>query len=266
MSRWTALAHAFGYGGGRRELTVHRALADPRVGGQPTVTRLHDLLAEAVPLDSIRRVLDAGCGLGGTMLDLAARSAATFTGITLSERQAAVGRQAAVRLGLEARVRTIVGSYDDPPAGPFDLIVAIESLAHSENPAASIAALAARLEPAGRLVIVDDVPERAARGSRDLALFQAGWRLPVLSTLDELHQALNARGLEVVTDRDLTSEVRPRTLRRIAALEALNVALRAVAPTRRVAALLDSYRGGLALERLYRRSLMRYRLLVARIR
>lgn len=266
LSRWTALARAFGYGGGRRELTVHRTLADPRAGGRPTVTRLHDVLAEELPLDSIRRVLDAGCGLGGTMLDLAARSAGTFTGITLSERQAAVGRQAAARLGLEARVRTIVASYDDPPYGPFDLIVAIESLAHSENPAASIAALAARLEPAGRLVIVDDVPEPAARGSRDLALFQSGWRLPVLPTLEELHQTLAALSLTVIVDRDLTTDVRPRTLRRIAALEALNVALRALAPTRRIATLLDSYRGGLALERLYRRSWMRYRLLVARRR
>jgi SAM-dependent methyltransferase len=242
---------------------VHRALADPRAGGRATVTRLHDVLAEAVPLASLQRVLDAGCGLGGTILYLAERCGASFTGVTLSEAQAAVGRSAAARVGLAERVRIVVGSYDEPPAGPFDLIVAIESLAHSDDPAASIAALAARLAPSGQIAIVDDFPLAAARGTSDLALFQAGWRLPALPTAEELGQMLAAQRLAVATDRDLTAEVRPRTLARIAILERLNLMLRTLAPSR-AEPLLDSYRGGLALERLYRRGSIRYRLIVAR--
>jgi hypothetical protein len=58
--------------------------------------------------------------------------------------------------------------------------------------------------------------------------------------------------------------VRPRTLVQIARLEALNRLLYRVAPSPAVRALLDSYHGGLALERLYARGLMSYRLLVAR--
>jgi hypothetical protein len=57
--------------------------------------------------------------------------------------------------------------------------------------------------------------------------------------------------------------VRPRALGRIAALEALNLGLRALAPAR-ARPLLDSYRGGLALERLYRNGSMRYRLIAGR--
>ena len=30
-------------------LTVHRALADPRAGGRPTFTRLHDVILERLP-------------------------------------------------------------------------------------------------------------------------------------------------------------------------------------------------------------------------
>jgi cyclopropane fatty-acyl-phospholipid synthase-like methyltransferase len=242
---------------------VHRALADPRVDGRATVTRLHDVLAETVPLAPLRQVLDAGCGLGGTMLYLAERCGASFTGVTLSEAQAAAGRRAAARAGLGERVRIVVGSYDEPPEGLFDLVVAIESLAHSESPALSIAALAARLAPGGQIAIVDDFPLAAARGTSDLALFQSGWRLPALPTAEELGHMLTAQGLSIATERDLTPETRPRTLVRIAALEALNLMLRALAPPR-AKPLLDSYRGGLALERLYRRALIRYRLVVAR--
>jgi SAM-dependent methyltransferase len=263
LARWTAAAHAFGYGGGHDKLAVHRALADPRAGGRPTVTRLHDVLLAALPSPPSGHVLDAGCGFGGTMLDLAGRCSARFTGLTLSAGQAAVGRAAAVRAGLGHRIGVVIGSYDSPPEGPFDLALAIESLAHSPDPETSVAAIVARLAPGGRLAIVDDMPEPRARGTRDLALFQAGWRVPMPASAAELKSALARLGLAIVADRDLTTELRPRTLAQIARLETLNRALRRLAPSAGLRALLDSYRGGLALERLYRAGLMRYGLVVA---
>jgi SAM-dependent methyltransferase len=263
LARWTASAHRFGYGSGHDKLTVHRALADPRAGGRPTVTRLHDVLLGTLLAPPSGHVLDAGCGLGGTMLDLAARSSARFTGLTLSERQAAVGRAAAAKAGLTERIAIEVRSYDSPPQGPFDLAIAIESLAHSPHPATSIGAIVARLAPGGRVAIVDDMPELQARGTRDLELFQSGWRVPGLAGAAEIKAMLALRGLGIVVDRDLTEELRPRTLPRITALETLNRALHRLAPSAGLRELLDSYRGGLALERLYRTGLMRYRLMIA---
>lgn len=260
----TAWLRNVGYGGGRHTLTAHRALADPRAGGRRTFTRVHDVLAAALPSPLDGRVLDAGCGLGGTMLDLARRGAATFTGLTLSARQAAVARRAVAKAGLGHRIAVRIASYDSPPDGPFDAVIAIESLAHSPQPAATLSALAGRLARGGWLAIVDDMPQPAARGTRDLALFQAGWRLPVLPPAAELTAALGHCNLALVEQRDLTDEVRPRTLRRIAQLEALNRVLHGIAPSAGLRAVLDSYRGGLALERLYRHGLMSYRLIVAR--
>ncbi|HXS79924.1 MAG TPA: methyltransferase domain-containing protein [Gammaproteobacteria bacterium] len=263
LSRWTASAHRVGYGGGHDKLTVHRALADPRAGGRPTFTRLHDVLLSTLPAPPSGHVLDAGCGLGGTMLDLARRCSARFTGVTLSEQQAAVGRAASAKTGLADRIAIEVGSYDSPPPGPFDLAIAIESLAHSPHPEKSIGAIVARLAPGGRLAIVDDMPEPQARGSRDLAWFQSGWQAPVLPGAAELKAILARHGLVIVADRDLTGELQQRTLARIAQLEKLNRVLRRFAPSGGLRELLDSYRGGLSLERLYRFALMRYRLIVA---
>jgi SAM-dependent methyltransferase len=262
----TAWLRVLGYGGGRHTLTAHRALADPRAGGQPTFTRVHDVLAAALPSPLDGRVLDAGCGLGGTMLDLAARGAATFTGLTLSAQQAAAARRAIEKAGLGHRIGVRIASYDSPPEGHFDAVIAIESLAHSCQPAATLSTLAGRLARGGWLAIVDDMPQPAARGTRDLALFQAGWRLPVLPSAAELTAALAHCGLVLVEQRDLTGEMRPRTLQRIAQLEALNRVLHRIAPSPGLRAVLDSYRGGLALERLYREGLMSYRLIVARAR
>ena len=263
LTRWTAFAETFGYGGGHDKLAVHRALADPRAGGRPTVTRLHDVLLATLPAPPSGHVLDAGCGLGGTMLDLAGRCPARFTGLTLSAQQAAIGRAAAAKAGFADRIAFDVGTYDSPPAGPFDLAIAIESLAHSPHPETSIDAIVTRLAPRGALAIADDMPAPRARGTRDLELFLSGWRVPMLAGAAELKSMLVRRGLAIVADRDLTDELRPRTLERIARLETLNRLLHRLVPAVGVREMLDSYRGGLALERLYRTGLMRYRLLVA---
>ncbi len=263
LGRWNRVARAIGYGGGSGSLTVHRALADPRVGGRITFTRLHDVLLEQVGTVASPRVLDAGCGLGGTMLVLAETLGATCLGLTLSPSQAGSANAEAARRQLGARVRADVRSYDDPPAGPFDLIVAIESLAHSLDPARSVSALAATLAPGGRLVVVDDMPEPGAARSADLEAFMRGWQCPVLWPAASYLAEFGRAGLTLEDQLDLTLQCRPRSHGRIALLMACNRLVRHW-PAEAFQQLMDSYYGGLALERLIRDGAVRYRLLVAR--
>jgi len=263
LGRWNRLAQAIGYGGGAGTMTVHRALSDPRAGGRVTFTRLHDLLLEQVGALVSPRVLDAGCGLGGTMLVLAESLGATCLGLTLSPSQARTANAEAARRQLGGRVRADVRSYDDPPAGPFDLIVAIESLAHSLDPARSVAALATTLAPGGRLIVVDDMPEAAAAPSPDLEAFMRGWQCPVLWPVESYREAFARAGLVVDAQLDLTPQCRPRSHGRIALLMACNRLVRHW-PAEAFRQVMDSHHGGLALERLIRDGRVRYRLLVAR--
>jgi SAM-dependent methyltransferase len=264
LNIWTSLARPFGYGGGVEELTVHRRLADPRCGGRPTTTRVHDVIAESLPALSQPRILDAGCGLGGTMLDFVRRYGGTAVGLTLSDTQRRRALQAARVRGLHARVDIRVQSYDAPPAGPFDLVVAVESLAHSASPEKSVAALAAVLRPGGALAIVDDMPLPAALETEDFHAFRRGWLAPVVWPRARFLEAFRETGLEVLVDRDVTQELRVRTLAQVQRLTLANRWLRPIVPSKRWRSVLDSHHGGLALERLYRRESMQYRLLVAR--
>ncbi|MGE0450892.1 MAG: cyclopropane-fatty-acyl-phospholipid synthase family protein [Vicinamibacterales bacterium] len=263
LGRWNRAARAIGYGGGHATLTVHRALADPRAGGQPTYTRLHDVIVEALPSMHRPRVLDAGCGRGGTMVELATRLDAHCVGLTLSVSQAQDANAAAARAGVAARVRADVRTYDDPPAGPFDMIVAIESLAHSPCPARSVAALARVLAPGGCLAIVDDMPEPGCDHA-ELSAFKSGWAVPVFWRREDYLAAFERETLEVFADLDLTAACRPRTRAGLAALRAANRLVRGLMPWSAFRAVMDSHYGGLELERLLRSGRVRYRLLVAR--
>ena len=263
LGRWNRVARACGFGGGHATLTVHRALADPKAGGRATFTRLHDLLLEHVPVNVAPRVLDAGCGLGGTMLMLAHERRATCVGVTLSESQAASANAAAARAGLSERVRAHVRSYDQPPAGPFDLIIAIESLAHSADPVASIGALTSVLAPGGFFIVVDDMPEPTTGASADLEIFKRGWQCPALLPEPAYLRALTTLGLQIQRRDDLSDVCRPRSFAHIALLARLNRWTHRVAWSPALRQVMDSHMGGLALERMIRRGQVHYRMLVA---
>jgi len=241
---------------------VHRALADP-AGGPPSPMVIHRLMLEGVAMPESPRVLDAGCGYGATMIDLAPSLGGDWTGLTLSPEQARRGNQAIAAAGLADRVRVVVQSYDAPPNGMFDLIYGIESLIHSADPAATLAGLARRLVPGGHLIVVDDMPDAALApepGAR-LADFKRYWRCPVAPDRAGWITALGSAGLVLRHDRDLNpllqvrgmAEVAPRLLelRRKPWLR-FGLAVRAEAEI-----------GGLLLETLQTEGFVHYRLLVA---
>ncbi|MBY0339401.1 MAG: class I SAM-dependent methyltransferase [Acetobacteraceae bacterium] len=250
---------------GEQAHPVHRALTDP-AGGPASPLVIHRLLLEGVALPPGFRALDAGCGYGATMLDLAPKLGGTWLGLTLSEPQAARGRAAIAAAGLQDRVAIEVRSYDEPPPGRFDLIYGIESLIHAADPAATIANLAAALNPGGFLAIVDDMPEAEmpAEASARLDGFRRFWRAPRAPTREGWVTALEAAGLELVSERDLNPLLRVRgaaeTAPRLATLRRqwrikriLGFGLRA-----------EAEMGGLLLEGLQTEGWVRYRLLVAR--
>ena len=256
-----------GQGGGYQSLTVHRLLAssDPAVASADVI---HERILAAVDIEA-PRVVDAGCGLGGTIFYLHHRLGGEYDGLTLSPTQRVHAEREAKRRGVAAACRFHLRSYDDDlraivPDGA-DLILAVESLAHSVRPERTVANLAGALRRGGALIVVDDVPDDAlADGDGDFAGFRRGWRCPAIARHAALLGALSNAGLEVERDEDLTPLVARREPSEIERLMRINRRWRSRIGWLGAAELIDSLHGGLMLERLYRRGLMRYRLVAAR--
>lgn len=93
------------------------------------------------------RILDAGCGSGRNMVELARRGA--VTGVELASQSLEVAR--ARELG-----PVVPGSLDDPlpfDDGVFDLAVALDVLEHVADDGAALRELARVLAPRGRLLV-----------------------------------------------------------------------------------------------------------------
>lgn len=262
-----------GHDTGQDTLTVHRRLraATGEVSGDVLHAAIVDALAATSDASTPTRltVLDAGCGLGGTLLYLHARLSARGVGITLSPDQAArasaaaAGRHAGEAVRFE--VRDFDAPLDDLVPGGVDLVVAIESLAHAPDPAATVARLARVLCPGGRLLVVDDAPADALPDDDvDLAGFRRGWHAPRVLRNGALDRAIEDAGLARVHDVDLTPRLVARPPVSLAVRLALARAAWPVAAMTPAAVLHDAIAGGLHLERLYARGVSRYRLMVAR--
>lgn len=201
-------------------LAVHFGYADETTRGHTDALKnMNRVLAERAAVRPGDRVLDAGCGVGGSSLWLARERDAEVVGITPVASQVAMARRYAARRGLADRVRFEQADYaatSFPDAG-FDVVWVLEALCHAPSKAAFYREAARLLRPGGRLVVaeylrtdrpVDEVGERLLHEWLD------GWAIPDIDSPDEHRAHLAAAGFTDIRLDDVTAHTRP-SLRRL---------------------------------------------------
>ena len=259
-------------GGSGEALAIHRPLwADGVATRAQAAAHVNDLIARAAeaalpaPPD---RVIDLGCGVGGSLFHLAQRwRDSAFCGITLSAEQVCLAQGYARAQGLEERCQFLRSDFTLPTTlPPGDLVIAVESHVHAPSAQAFLRAALRHLRPGGVLVLVDDMLARphaqiSERQKRRLAQFQTGWRLGHVPDHAGLVEAAQQNGFDLVDAQDLTGLLRLDRWRDHALRIAGPLAARAgLAPI----PLFSNMIGGNALTESYRAGEMRYRMLVLR--
>lgn len=173
-------------------------------------------LAKVAPGD---RVLDAGCGLGGSGCWLASNVGAKVTGVTSVARQAEEARKIAARKGLSDRVTIECRDYVDTkfPDASFDVVWALESMCHALDKAAFYREAMRLLTPAGRLVIADYVRTKRENTLSDEQIVREwldGWAIPDVATRNEHLDYARAAGFSDIELADGTHYTK-RSLRRL---------------------------------------------------
>jgi cyclopropane fatty-acyl-phospholipid synthase-like methyltransferase len=207
-------------GSGRGSRSIHRELWGPGVGSAGeaagSIDRMvADEIARLLP-GARALILDFGCGVGGTLFHLAERfPGARLHGITVSRRQVAIAERLAGKLGYADRCSFVLGDFQTARLDVrADVIVAVESFAHSATADAFLANAAKHLREGGCLILADDFlasPKDSLDARQRLRVeeFQAGWRVPAVCTTESLVAPAAARGLTAERNVDLTSHTRP---------------------------------------------------------
>ena len=166
--RWvwnTRNTHALHFGFYDEEATHHVA----------AVANLNRKLADLAHINAHNRVLDAGCGVGGSSVWLAKQHGVNVVGITLVESQVQDARKNVEKEGLSDKVQFQVADYCHTPFedASFDVVWAVESQCHANNKLDFYKEAYRLLKPGGHLVVADYVrsirPQKSRKNTEGVA-------------------------------------------------------------------------------------------------
>lgn len=156
----------------------------------------------AAPDGGPPRILDVGCGLGGTSLRLAQELGARMTAISIAAGHLPLVRAFAAELGLADRVEALVqDAHTMTGQARFDAAIAIESSCYLDR-SAWLRRMAGLLAPGGLLLVMDWMLGRADGRS---ARVEAHWRTR-MGTPTEYREAAESAGLVVESEDVINDE------------------------------------------------------------
>ena len=256
------------WGKDERTFNLHGALWPPEVNSLAAAMHYSDELVareiERCPYP-VNRVLDLGCGVGGSIFYLVRRLSRvrSFTGISLSPLQIDTARQR-IPEAQRNRIHFEEECFLQLPTDRFkaDFSYSIEAYAHCPDPDIFFAVQAGLLPPGGRLAIVDDcLSDEIGLTSRQMRLlgrYHRNWLLPGLRGLTALKSLAEEKGFRLIRDQNLTPYLRlgrPRD-------RAISLLVKFLGPLMERDTYLRSLLGGDARQKCYLEGLIHYRLLV----
>ena len=267
LARYQALRRRLSGAAAGEGWEMHKRLRPPGNGPGPEGggAGLHHWLLDRVELPPRPRVLDIGSGFGATLFAWAeAIEGGEFHGLGLSPFAARCAQREAKRRGLGARCRFTVRSYDEPLEDRYDAIVSVESLFHAPDLAATLRGLAAGLAPGGTLLLVEDMAAatEVEQDATTVSLLEH-WATRRLATVADYARGLTEAGLAVGDEFDLTAQVVHRDMAELDRRRARLARWRRLLSVTGRQRVLEAFLGGLDLEELYERGLLRYRAIVA---
>jgi tocopherol O-methyltransferase len=168
--------------------------------------QLIDYVASFAGVHRGSRLLDIGCGYGGTSLSLAHRYGASATGITISPVQVDMANRAAAERKLDAKF-LLMDAEALQFAEPFDVLWSLESISHYHDLPAFFVSAAKHLKPGGTFVLTDWFRKEglsAAQKKKYIEPIEKGMFVE-LHEMDEYERLLKAADFRI-THRQVLNE------------------------------------------------------------
>jgi cyclopropane fatty-acyl-phospholipid synthase-like methyltransferase len=175
--------------------------------------QLMERLAERAGLSRGARVLDIGCGLGGSAFWLAGNFGCQVTGITISPVQARMASKKAKARGLSDRVRFQVSDANqwEPEPGTVDMVWIMESSEHFQDKKRFFERCASALKPGGVLAVCAWLRRDGPMPKDEQKLVATIAEAMLSASLDSLsdyERWMRDAGLTVTTAEDITRHVK----------------------------------------------------------
>jgi tocopherol O-methyltransferase len=171
------------------------------------------ILYQTADIQLPSRILDAGCGLGGSSLWLAAQGN-QVTGISISQKQIDYANKVAKKRKLSENAQFDLANFCETPYEDksFDVIWGLESVCYALDKSDFLKEAYRLLRKGGQLIMCDAFLLKNEFTDDEwltVSAFMKGWVLPNLATRNDFQQMIDGAGFESTTVEDITQQILP---------------------------------------------------------
>lgn len=180
---------------------------------------LNHEVAQHAQLSSKDVVLDAGCGVGGTLIYFATHYQCKGVGITLTPHQAEKARENAKKNKVDHLISFEVMDYTDTSFEDesFTVVTGIESICYAEPKIAFLKEAKRVLKKGGRIVLAENLQGKDQLNEKEYRSLYTnafnGCKVNSLDTAKQYKENLNALNFQQIECIDETVRIRPSIVR-----------------------------------------------------
>jgi tocopherol O-methyltransferase len=171
--------------------------------------QLTEELAMRANIKQGARILDVGCGMGGSSIYLARKFNAETVGITLSPVQAGIAAQAAKKAGVNSTF-IVMDAEKAKFAKPFDVVWSIEAVSHLNNPKNFFGLCERSLRPGGVIAVMDWFEAEgltASQSKKYMGPIRRSMLVPSMTTRTEYLRFAAHHGFAVTFTKNISDQV-----------------------------------------------------------
>jgi len=201
-----------------RNLSIHYGFHDKKhKKHDDAVINMNRVLARMAKIKSNDRILDAGCGIGGSSIWLAKKFGSEVVGINISKDQLETAKKSAKNMEVGNLTQFLGKNFADTkfPRNSFDVVWGLESICYAENKKDFLSEARRILKNKGRIIVADGFIKKSLTDEEEGKMnnWLDGWAVPNLAGVNEFKKYLEELGFNNIEFKDITKNVMPSSAR-----------------------------------------------------